>query len=81
MRNKKNGVIYKGCFIPIGGGQNLSKSKKFMRDGMDGISVPYSPIITMQELQYMLKIMVLGYVWKSQQNGAVYDLGGAIALP
>ena len=52
-----------------------------MRDGMDGISVPYSPIITMQELQYMLKIMVLGYVWKSQQNGAVYDLGGAIALP
>lgn len=39
MRNKKNGVIYKGCFIPIGGGQNLSKSKKFMRDGMDGISV------------------------------------------
>ena len=24
----------------------------------------------------MLKIMVLGYVWKSQQNGAVYDWGG-----
>ncbi len=38
--------------------------------------LPYSPIITMQELQYMLKIMVLGYVWKSQQNGAVYDFWG-----
>lgn len=33
-------------------------------------------IITMQELQYMSKIMMLGYVWKSQQNGAVYDGGG-----
>lgn len=30
----------------------------------------------MLELQYMSKIMVLGYVWKSQQNGAVYDWGG-----
>ena len=38
--------------------------------------LPYSPIITMLELQYMSKIMVLGYVWKSQQNGAVYDWGG-----
>ena len=38
--------------------------------------LPYSPIITMQELQYMSKIMVHGYVWKSQQNGAVYDWGG-----
>lgn len=38
--------------------------------------LPYSLIITMQELQYMSKIMVLGYVWKSQQNGAVYDWGG-----
>lgn len=42
--------------------------------------LPYSLIITMQELQYMSKIMVLGYVWKSQQNGAVYDWG-AISLP
>lgn len=38
--------------------------------------LPYSPIITMLELQCMSKIMVLGYVWKSQQNGAVYDWGG-----
>lgn len=30
----------------------------------------------MQEWQYMSKIMVLGYVWKSQQNGAVYDQEG-----
>lgn len=30
----------------------------------------------MLELQCMSKIMVLGYVWKSQQNGAVYDWGG-----
>lgn len=24
----------------------------------------------------MNKIMIVGYVWKSQQNGAVYDVGG-----
>lgn len=24
----------------------------------------------------MNKIMILGYCWKSQQNGAVYDVGG-----
>lgn len=24
----------------------------------------------------MSKIIILGYVWKSQQNGAVYDTGG-----
>ena len=23
-----------------------------------------------------MKIKILGYVWKSQQNGAVYDVGG-----
>lgn len=41
-----------------------------------GYLSPCLQIIIMQELQYMLKIMVLGYVWKSQQNGAVYDWGG-----
>lgn len=29
----------------------------------------------------MNKIMIVGYVWKSQQNGAVYDVGGGISLP
>lgn len=29
----------------------------------------------------MSKIVILGYVWKSQQNGAVYDVGGGISLP
>lgn len=24
----------------------------------------------------MNRIVILGYVWKSQQNGAVYDVGG-----
>ena len=24
----------------------------------------------------MNKIVILGYIWKSQQNGAVYDVGG-----
>lgn len=28
-----------------------------------------------------MKIKILGYVWKSQQNGAVYDVGGGISLP
>lgn len=44
-------------------------------DWMDYLSQSLLIIIT-QELQYMSKIMVLGYVWKSQQNGAVYDWGG-----
>lgn len=28
----------------------------------------------------MRKIEIIGYVWKSQQNGAVYGVGGGIAL-
>lgn len=28
----------------------------------------------------MNKIVILGYCWKSQQNGAVYDVGGGISL-
>ena len=29
----------------------------------------------------MNRIVTIGYVWKSQQNGAVYDVGGGIPLP
>lgn len=26
----------------------------------------------------MSKIVILGFCWKSQQNGAVYDVGGCL---
>lgn len=29
----------------------------------------------------MKKIVAIGYVWKSQQNGAVYDVEGVSPLP
>ena len=28
----------------------------------------------------MNKILIAGYVWKSQQNGAVYDTGGYLPV-
>lgn len=29
----------------------------------------------------MNKVVIIGYVYKSQQNGAVYDVGGGIPMP
>lgn len=38
MRNKKNGVIYKGCFIPMWGGVTLYNSMAFGLTVFDSIS-------------------------------------------
>lgn len=38
-KNDKEGVIFKGYFIPAGGGLNTSKSTQFFNGGIDGISV------------------------------------------